>query len=95
MITNIRFRKKIEKHAVDFELDVTNAQNRCKTLDIIKEIINHPDDILYGQWKSQRDESAFYIKNQDVVVVNHGKFVTILKGGVNNERVKNARKREV
>lgn len=39
-----------------------------------------------------RNLVSFYCKNADVVVYSKEKeFITILKGGVNNARVKNAR----
>ena len=37
----------------------------------------------------------FYIKGDDVVVIHQGSYVTTLKGGVTNERIKNARRKEV
>lgn len=47
---------------------------------------------LRQQRRFQPGETDFYIKGNDVVVANNGEFVTILKGGIKNARIKNARK---
>ena len=60
--------------------------------EIIDDILSNPDEKRLGDWRSQPGDSEFYIKGNDVVVVNGNKFVTILKGGIENARVKNARK---
>ena len=40
-----------------------------------------------------REPGKAYIKNGDVVLVDKdNKFVTVMKGGVNNARIKNKRK---
>ena len=59
------------------------------------EIINYPDEITHGDWRSQEGICDFYIKDDDVVIVNDGEFVSILKGGVNNARIKNSRRKKV
>lgn len=49
-----------------------------------------------GNWRGQEDDVLFYIKGEDVVVTKQNdEFITVLKGGVNNARVKNARNKKV
>ena len=44
----------------------------------------------------QQNPVLFHIKGEDVVITKqNGEFVTIMKGGIANGRVKNARKREI
>ena len=62
---------------------------------IILDIADNADEIREGKWRSQEGDCQFYIKGSDVVVVKGKEFITILKEGVNNERIKNARKREI
>lgn len=62
---------------------------------IIDDIISNRDEVVKGSWRGQEGIVDFYIKGTDVVVVNKGKFVTILKGGVENARVKDARGQKV
>lgn len=84
--------KKIGKHAVDYDLDPSNADHRAKMMEIIDDIKANHEITRIGPWSGQKDEVIFYIKGQDVVIEKQsGEFVTILKGGVNNARVKNAR----
>lgn len=87
--------KKIGKHAEDYGLNPADKSDRLRMVQKIDDIINNADEILHGEWRSQPGLSDFYIKDEDVVVVNNGRFVTILKGGVKNERIKNARKSEI
>jgi hypothetical protein len=88
-----QFGKKIGKHAKDYGLDPANPADRSKMSRIIDDIISNNDEVVKGSWRGQDGVADFYIKGSDVVVVNKGKFVTILKGGVENARVKNARER--
>ena len=87
--------RKIGKHAQDYGLDPSKEADRIKMVLLINEIINNPDEIAHGEWRGQPGVSDFYIQGDDVVVVNNGEFVTILKGGVNNARIKNAREQEI
>lgn len=90
--SNRQLGKKIGKHAKDYGLNPGNESDRERMIQKIDDIINNADEILHGEWRSQPGLSDFYVKGEDVVVVNNGRFVTILKGGVENERIKNARK---
>lgn len=92
--TDKQFGKKIGKHTKEYGLDPSKQEDREKMNQIIDDILNNRDEIRTGQWRSQEGDVDFYIKGNDVVVVNRRReFVTILKEGISNERVKNARKR--
>lgn len=95
IMTDKQFGKKIGKHAQDYALNPSLETDREKMKSIISEIIDQYDEIRTGEWRGQPGISDFYIKGDDVVVINHDKFVTILKGGITNARIKNGRKREV
>lgn len=90
--TDKQFGKKIGKHAADYGLDPGSPKDRAQMESIIDDILTNPDEKRKGDWRSQPGDSEFFIKGEDVVVVNDNKFVTILKGGAENARVKNARK---
>lgn len=92
IINDKQFGKKIGKHAYDWGMDPANDKDREKLAGIIQTILNAPDEIRHGEWRMQSGVSDFYIKGDDVVVVNNGNFVSVLKGGINNARIKNARK---
>lgn len=87
-----QFGKKIGKHAKDYGLDPNKEADREKMHEIINDIIENHSEIRSGAWRGQENEVDFYIKDEDVVICSKEKeFITILKGGVNNARVKNAR----
>lgn len=92
IITDKQIGKKVGKHASDWGLNAGSADDRAKMTDIIRSIIEDADEIRRGAWRLQPGDSDFYIKGEDVVVVNNKKFVTILKGGISSARIKNARK---
>lgn len=50
---------------------------------------------LRGLGGVKKGSVDFYIKGNDVVIVKEKQFVTILKNGVSNARVKDARKRKI
>lgn len=93
--TDKQFGKKIGKHAQDYGLNPSDSTDRKKMRAIIDDILLHPDETASGTWRGQTGTVDFYIKGKDVVIVNGARFVTILKNGVNNARVKDARKRKV
>jgi len=92
-ISSEQFGKKIGKHAYDYGLDPNNIDDRAKMNDIINDIVNNHDEIRRGAFRGQIGEVDFYIKDNDVVIVNNSEFVTILKDGINNERVKESKAR--
>ena len=88
-----QFGKKLGRHAADFGLDPSSEEDRAKFLSIIKDIRDNASEKRIGSWRGQPDEVLFFIKGDNVVITKqNGEFITVLKGGVNNERVKNARK---
>ena len=100
-IDSRQFGHKVGKHAVDFGLDPSNAEDRSIMADIICDIVDNHDEIRHGNWRGQgvrtevgrKDgEVDFYVKGNDVVIMKKGIFITIIKNGINNPRVKYARK---
>lgn len=64
--------------------------------EIINDIVDNYDRIKNGEWRGQKNNVDFYIKGEDVVILtDSNEFVTVMKGGINNERVKNARGKKV
>lgn len=74
-----QFGKKIGKHTKEYGLDPSKQADRDKMSKIIDNIIVNKDEVVKGNWRSQEGLVDFYIKGSNVVVVNKGKFVTILK----------------
>lgn len=92
--TDKQFGKKIGKHAMDYGLDPGNHKDREKMRVIIDDICLNADEVAKGEWRGQSEPVKFYIKGEDVVVTNENDvFITILKGGASNARVKNARRK--
>lgn len=87
-----QYGKKIGKHARDYGLDPSKSEDREKMHNIINDIVNNYETVKVGSWRGQAEDVLFYIKGQDVVICKkNGEFVTVMKGGVNNAGVKNAR----
>lgn len=93
IVTNRQFGKKCGKHAVDFGLDPSTPEGRSGFENITESILQDYDEVRRGTWRMQENECDFYIKGDDVVVTSQGHYVTTLKDGVNNERIKNAGRR--
>lgn len=95
-IDDVQFGKKLGKHARDYGFDPALEADREKFKKLILDICENADERIYSSWRQQEYPVLFHIKDEDVVIeADNGKFITILKGGVSNERVKNARYREV
>ena len=87
-----QFGKKVGKHAADFGLSAGTPEDRAKMKQVILDIVDHADEKVGGEWRGQEEAVLFHIRGQDVVVTReNGEFVTVLKGGVENARVKKAR----
>lgn len=89
-----RYGKKVRKHAKEWGLDPASAADRQTFHDIVDGVIQEPDEVIEADnWRDQpAPQYYYYIRDEDVVVVNgDGESVTLLKGGVNNERVKRVR----
>lgn len=91
-VSDKQFGKKIGKHTKEYGLDPRSSTDRQKMRHTILDIVGNADQVRKGGWRGQSGECEFYIKGRDVVVANNKEFVTILKDGVENERIKNARK---
>ena len=91
--SDAQFGKKIGKHASDWGLNPALKEDRDKMEAIIDDIYyNRNQPIRIGSWRGQTEEVLFHIKDSDVVITKKsGEFITILKGGINSGRVKNAR----
>lgn len=87
-----QFGKKVGKHAKDYGLNPSKAEDRAIFQSIINDIKENSEEVRTGYWRGQPEDVLFYIKGEDVVITDQqGEFISILKGGINNERVKNAR----
>lgn len=93
-ITDKQFGRKFGKHAPDYNLDQSDPESRAVFRNEINNIVNEADERCYGDWRGYEYPVLFHIKGDDVVIESKtGEFVSILKGGVSNARVKNARER--
>lgn len=91
--TDKQFGKKVGKHAMDYGLDPSDPKSRKQMQTIIDSIYKNADTIAHGDWRGKTEPVKFYIKGDDVVVTTEDDvFITILKGGISNARVKNARR---
>lgn len=87
-----QFGKKVGKHAQDYGLDPSKAEDREKFQGIINDIMANADETRIGFWRGQKEDVLFHIKGEDVVITDqNNEFITLMKGGANNVRVKDAR----
>lgn len=85
--------KKFGKHCPDWGLAPSSADDRKKMESIIRNIVNSCDEIRIGKFNGQHDDVLFYIKGDDVVITKqNNEFVTVMKGGISDAWVKNARR---
>lgn len=101
MITGKQLGKKAGKHMIEWGLDPGKEADRQKFVDITKEIYRNADEIRRVEWAldkttNQRTvEVLAYIKGSDVVLTDvDGKYITTMKDGANNKRVKGGRRIE-
>lgn len=88
-----QFGKKVGKHAADFGLKPYSETDREKLKNMITDIVDSAEEKRAGTWRGQKNDVIFYIKDGNVVVTKeNGEFITILEGGSDNARVKNAGK---
>lgn len=75
-------------------MDVSSESDRKEFIKMINNLAENHDSIIRNvNWRGQTDTVIAYVKGDDVVLVNkNNEFITILKGGINNARIKNARK---
>lgn len=100
-IDDTQFGKKVGKHAQDYGLSPADPIARNILKNYINDIFSKASEIRQGEWMGLGEKlpnglngpglAKFYIKGNDVVITDmSGNFVTLLKDGVNNLRVKNA-----
>ena len=93
IFTNKQRGKKFGKHCVDWGLDPSSAEDREQLENIIHGIVLDRDEIRFGRFSGQQDDVFFYIKGNDVVVAKqNNEFVTVMKGGITDGWVKDARR---
>lgn len=94
LFTDKQVGKKLGKHAGDWGLDPSLERDRCKLLSIIRRIIDEASLVSFGEWRDRVGPCSFYQNGVDVVVVDaEGYFVTVMKGGGDNKRYRNAVRR--
>lgn len=93
-INSKQFGKKSNKHMKDYGLDVSSKADRKKFIRIINDIVENHDSVIRNiNWRGQTNTVIAYVKGKDAVLVDkNNEFITILKGGINNARIKNAGK---
>lgn len=93
IITNKQRGKKYGKHCRDWGLNPSSAKDRKQLENIIHDIVTNRDEIRLGAFSGQSEDVIFYIKGNDVVVTKqNNEFVTVMKGGITDGWVKNARR---
>lgn len=93
--TGKQFGKKCGEHAKDFGLDASSDEGRREFERITRDIIQNYDEKKHGSWRMQEGDCSFYLKGEDVVIANKDYYVTTLKGGIENARIKNARRQKI
>lgn len=93
-IQNTQFGKKASKHMKEYGLDVKNTSDRIIFEEKIQDIVkNHTSVVRNINWRGQTSPVTAYIKGEDVVLVNkENEFITIMKGGIHNARIKDKRR---
>ena len=93
-IQNTQFGKKASKHMKEYGLDVKNTSDRIIFEEKIQDIVkNHTSVVRNINWRGQISPVTAYIKGEDVVLVNkENEFITIMKGGIHNARIKDKRR---
>lgn len=86
---NKRVGKKLGSHAGDWGLDPGDSADRKELLSIIKGIIDEADKVDFGVWRGQVGPCLFYVKGDDLVLLDgNARFASVMKGGGNNKRYK-------
>lgn len=91
IFTDKQVGKKLGKHAGDWGLDPGSGKDRSKLFSIIRRIIDEASLVSFGEWRDRVNPCSFYQNGVDVVIVDaEGYFVTVIKGGGDNKRYRNA-----
>ena len=82
----------------EWGLNVSSAEDRAKFIEITKNIRANAQEVRRVQWLHDPEtgrrtvEVNGYILGEDVVLVkDDGEYITTMRGGINNGRVKNGR----
>lgn len=101
LMTSKQMGKKSGKHMSEWGLDPGSADDRLRFIKITNDIYAEPDEVRSVPWKVDPEtnkrtvEVLAYIKGNDVVLVDKtGNYITTMKDGVNNKRVKDGKKVE-
>ena len=98
IITDKQLGHKAGKHMAEWNLDPSNPEDRSEYIRITNEIHDYPDEIKRVPWKFDKTtgkrtvEVNAYIKGEDVVLVDDdGTYITTMKNGANNARIRGER----
>ena len=79
----------------EWKLNSSNSDDRNEFIRITKSIYNDAEEVRRIPWKEDAEtgkrtvEVSAYIKGQDIVLVDDaGQYITTMKDGINNIRVK-------
>lgn len=98
IISDKQLGHKAGKHMNEWGLNVLSAEDRAKFIEITKNIRANAQEVRRVQWLHDPEtgrrtvEVNGYILGEDVVLVkDDGEYITTMRGGINNGRVKNGR----
>lgn len=101
IITSKQMGKKSGKHMAEWNLAPGSPDDRLQFIKITNDIYMNPDEVRSVAWnvdpvtKKRTVEVLAYIKDNDVVLVDKkGTYITTMKDGINNKRVKDGKKVE-
>jgi hypothetical protein len=100
-IDSTQMGRKLAKHCKDFGLDPSNVKDREFVTNLIKKIGETPEKVYSGTFAGQgaagyRGTVEFRVIGNDVVMTTpEGRFISILKDGINNPSVKEAVKKSL
>lgn len=98
IISDKQLGHKAGKHMNEWGLNVSSAEDRARFIEITKNIRANAQEVRRVQWLHDPEtgrrtvEVNGYILGEDVVLVkDDGEYITTMRGGINNGRVKNGR----
>lgn len=101
IISDEQFGKKAGKHMTEWGLDPANADDRAEFMRLTRDIVSHAEEVRKVEWLKdietghRTQEATAYIKGNDVVLSdNEHNYITTMKDGINNTRVRNGKKEE-
>lgn len=88
IVSDKQFGKKVGKHAQEFGFDPSTEEGRAAYDQAIRDIIDNAEEELTGKWRSQSGLCKFFIKGDNVVIINsEEKFVSAFKGAKTNAKL--------